>query len=65
MHDVACFVPLGNPSFVLQSSDPKSPISFRNGPGEHVEAVKRLQSSVKLLQKVQEWLGKVGYHYFL
>ncbi|OXB55295.1 hypothetical protein ASZ78_014089 [Callipepla squamata] len=35
----------------LQSSDPDSPLSFRNGPGEHVEAVKRLQSSVKLLQK--------------
>uniref|UniRef100_A0A8C0VI83 Alanyl-tRNA synthetase domain containing 1 n=1 Tax=Cyanistes caeruleus TaxID=156563 RepID=A0A8C0VI83_CYACU len=38
---------------------------LKNGPGEHVEAVKRLQSSVKLLQKVQEWLRKVGCHYFL
>uniref|UniRef100_A0A8D2M9S2 Threonyl/alanyl tRNA synthetase SAD domain-containing protein n=1 Tax=Zonotrichia albicollis TaxID=44394 RepID=A0A8D2M9S2_ZONAL len=38
---------------------------LKNGPGEHVEAVKRLQSSVKLLQKVQEQLGKVGCHYFL
>lgn len=46
------FAPLRNPFFVLQSGDPNSPFSFRNGPGEHIEAVKRLQSSVKLLQKV-------------